>query len=128
MPKWGGTWRDVDDLARLAAAAARERDGDANYARAYWNLLQRQGTPNKNIFQDTEVSWQLMKKGFEDLVARYPHSAWVVNAFAGFSCLAGDKSTFREIWPRIGAYLDHRAWPEKAQPEACVKKLIGSPS
>lgn len=83
--------------------------------------------PHRSIFLDTEVSWPLMKKGFEDMMARYPHSAWNLNAFAGFACLAGDTETLRSLSPKIGAFLMPRAWPFYADPRSCADKISGTP-
>lgn len=126
-PKWGGSWEKVDAFARLAAAMTKERDGDAFYARVYWYISQAEYLPNGSIFKDTEVSWPLMKKGFEDLLARYPHSAWNLNAFAGFACLADDEATLRKLWPRIGAFFMPPAWPEGVNMRACAEKADGTP-
>ena len=38
-----------------------------------------------------------MKKGFEDIVERYPHSAWDMNNFAAFACRAHDGDTYRTL-------------------------------
>lgn len=126
-PKWGGSWRQVDEFARLAAGMTRDRDGDAFYARVYWYVAQSEYMPTGSIFKDTEVSWPLMKRGFEDLIARYPHSAWNLNAFAGFACVAGDDQTLRSLWPKIGAFLIPRAWPPGSDVRGCVEKATGSP-
>lgn len=126
-PKWGGSWQEVDAFARLAAAMTHDRDGDAFYARVYWYVAQSEYMPSGDIFKDTEVSWPLMKRGFEDLIARYPHSAWNLNAFAGFACVAGDEETLRSLWPKIGAFLIPRAWPPGSDVRGCVEKASGSP-
>ncbi len=122
-PKWGGSWAQIESLARFAEKATAETDGASLYARIYWSAAGN--NQEVVIFKTSRVDWPHMKEGFDDLMARYPHSAWNANAYASFACAADDGDTFRRMRQRIGAHIERRAWLRGRTLEFCEEKFPG---
>lgn len=120
LPKWGGSWRAVDNLVKWSVEHTKVLDGNTMYARIYWSVS---GDPQVNLFKDTFVSWPKMKRGFEDMMARYPKSKWNLNNFAKFACMAGDKQTFLNLRTKINKDVLERAWPENTSLDFCEMKF-----
>jgi hypothetical protein len=64
-----------------------------------------------------------MKQDIEELLQRYPHSAWNMNGFAAFACRAGDGETFRNLRFRIANVVVERAWPSNLSIDVCEAKF-----
>lgn len=120
-PKWGGTWRTVDNLVKWSVEHTKAVEGNSMYARLYW--VASGGSPDINLFKDTFASWPKMKQGFEDLMVRHPKSEWNLNNFAKFSCMAGDKQTFLALRAQIGKDVMDDAWPENTSLDLCETKF-----
>lgn len=120
LPKWGGTWRTVDNLALWSVEHTRAQEGTTMYARLYWVVS---GDPKVNLFKDTFASWPKMKRGFEDMMARHPKSKWNLNNFARFACMAGDKQTFLKLRAEIGKDVFDGAWPQATSLDLCETKF-----
>ena len=119
-PKWGGTWRAVDNLVQWSVEHTRAQEGMTMYARLYWAVYDE---PNVNLFKDTFASWPKMKQGFEDMMARHPVSKWNLNHFAKFACVAGDKNTFLALRQKIGKDVFDDAWTGNTSLELCDTKF-----
>jgi len=100
----------VDDLARDAAKATREAQGQAMYTRVYWDLDQL--AYKGKLFEKSNVRWADMKRGFDDMVERYP-AAWNLNAYAYFACQAGDYKTMDQVLGRLGKQLIFTVWANR---------------
>jgi len=99
-PRWGDFGKEeIEHLARKALEATREKEGYSLYARVYWAAAQI--IYKENLFTDSDVDWNTMRRGFEDILRRYP-SRYNLNHFAYFSCLAGDRETTRRLLEKIG--------------------------
>ncbi len=96
------------------------------YARLYWSISQREDL-DFNLFRDSLASWPDMKHGFEDIIRNYPYSAWNINNFAAFACIAGDKETFQSLRFRIGKTIIPGAWPENYSLDLCEYKFAAQP-
>ncbi|WP_204336481.1 hypothetical protein, partial [Proteus mirabilis] len=62
------------------------------------------------LFTESKVNWPTMKRGFEDVLSRYP-SPWNLQSFAYFACQANDPVKARELLaqiqePIVGAWRD----------------------
>lgn len=120
LPKWGGTWRTVDNLVKWSVEHTKATEGMSMYARLYWVA----GDDSKvTLFKDTFVSWPKMKQGFEDMMARHPKSKWNLNNFAKFACMAGDMQTFLALRKQIGREVMDAAWPENTSLDLCETKF-----
>lgn len=129
-PRWGGSFAEIDALAKSAAAATSAKEGRALYSRIYWYLDQfyysdgRSPLSNSTLFTKTGVNWTEMRAGFDDLVARYP-DPWNLNAYAYFACRAQDFGTMNRILKKIGGRLLYSAWAGGATVEECLRHQDG---
>ena len=95
LPRWGGSDADVADfMQRILGPPPLTTEPYVVYARAGWSVS------DPKMFVNHRVAWPAMKRGFEELLANYPHP-WNVNNFAHFACLAGDWETVRNLTARI---------------------------
>jgi hypothetical protein len=88
--------RAIEALARDAAMRSRETEGLSAYARVMWS---GSGWMNAPTFKKL-VDWPLMKRSFDDILARYPDD-WNRAALARFACWAGDRKKAAEILPKL---------------------------
>jgi hypothetical protein len=122
-PKWGGTYEDVDKLARRTTATPLGSDYSL-YARIYWDLTNQEPL-DFEPFRDSRAAWPLVKAGFEGLMKRYPKSKWNLNAYAHFACRASDGPTYGALRARIGQDLIQNAWASNYSSEVCDERLLG---
>lgn len=121
LPWWGGSWEDVDKTIRFAARS-ESSDGKINYTRLYWFVYK---SKPGNIFKNSLARWSEMKEGFQELVLRYPHSGWTMNAFAAFACMAEDNVTYRDLRRRLGDVIVQSAWPSNYSTDLCDHQAKG---
>ena len=81
------------------------------YARIYWSASQTQY--GRDLFTDSDVIWEKMKKGIDDVLKRYPDQ-WNINNFALFACLANDKEKARELFNLIKQPIIWKVWKSEA--------------
>ncbi len=70
-----------------------------------------------------------MRRGFEEMLSKYP-SGWNENAFAYFSCLAGDAAKLRSLLPVVESYGEEPPWDIWKMPElrtACSEFARSTP-
>jgi membrane associated rhomboid family serine protease len=125
MPRWGGTYEDVDKfINQIYAQTAKER-GYERYAELYSTYAGLEGD-ELNLFADTPAFWSGMNTGYLGLLKRYPKSDAVLNSFANFACRADDKVTYNRLRGVVGTRLSSTAWSTKYSIEACDKKLAAA--
>lgn len=116
VPKWGGSWRTVDDFIQRYGASLTSEEGESFYARLYANLVVRGEIP-----QQTMLAWPRMKRSLDELVKRYPDPAYR-NLAASFACAYRDRAYFRFAMTRVSAdELQASAWIADTNPKACVE-------
>lgn len=99
-PKWGGSWKDVDDFINWAANNTDNVDGLSMYSRLYFGVFTNMPEP-ANFFSNTLVDWSKLKQGFDDIIRLHPKSQFNLNTYASMACLANDEETYLEIRNRI---------------------------
>jgi hypothetical protein len=117
-PKWGGSFGEAEDFANDATTITSECEGQGMYTRIYWRAIDSNSDFRNKPFENSYVNWEMMKMGFEDIVTRYP-TAWNINSFARFACLAQDKETTRRLIDQIGDNPALEAWTEKTTFPGC---------
>jgi len=120
-PQWGGDWDLVDQLARSAVGGTQATEGWSYYALIYMNVDSCCGMVN--LFRETQANWQDMKRGLEDLVRLFPHSAWNVNRFAAYACVADDKEAYVRMRLKLGKLVMPAAWPSNYSFDLCEHKF-----
>jgi hypothetical protein len=122
LPKWHGDAREIERFARAAVMRTQGSEGDSMYARIYWYASQ--SAYKNSLFFATNAQWELMKAGFEDVVARYPDQ-WNYQNYAHFACQAGDSKTLDTLLSRhVREPILAAAWSGQASYEACGR-LVG---
>jgi hypothetical protein len=118
-PKWHGNAKDIEEFANSAVARTKDQEGLGMYARIYWAASQYQY--GERLFIDSNVVWEKMKRGIDDVLKRYPDQ-WNINNFALFACFAKDKQKARElfnlikeppilqVWKSESNYLRYKSW------------------
>lgn len=108
LPKWGGDERSLDNYIRQVAVQTRAEFGNGMYALLYSSAAT--GQFGHMLFRDSQVQWAVMRKGFEDLHARYPDDPARRNRFAYMACLAEDRATLLALIEELGPRLDAAEW------------------
>jgi hypothetical protein len=111
MPKWHGSAAHVEAFAREVLDKAPPEHGHVLYTRIYWSVSGSQ-YEDGSLFLASAARWNLMRAGFEQIIAEYP-SAWNLNHFAKFACLAEDRPTAQRLFDRIGNNVVPTAWSER---------------
>lgn len=125
-PKWYGNERDIEEFANSAVARTKEQEGLGMYARIYWAASQTQY--GEKLFTGSNVVWEKMKRGIDDVLKRYPDQ-WNINNFALFACLANDRQKAGElfklikeppildVWKSESNYVRYKSWAQITFPE-----------
>jgi hypothetical protein len=119
LPKWHGNAKDIEEFANSAVERTKEQEGLGMYTRIYWAVSQYQY--GERLFIDSNVVWEKMKKGIDDVLKRYPDQ-WNINNFALFACQAKDRQKAKElfnlikeppilqVWKSESNYLRNKSW------------------
>ena len=81
-----------------------------------------QGSPS--FFQESEVSWPRLRKGFELMQRAYPKSSWNQANFAVFACRAHDGNTYGALRPNIDPGKFKEAAPNGISLEVCDTRFL----
>ena len=65
------------------------------------------------LFLDSNVVWEKMKEGFDDVLKRYPDQC-NINNFALFACFAKDRQKARELFELIKAPPILQVWKSQS--------------
>ncbi|MGN6552970.1 MAG: hypothetical protein ACTHLW_04535 [Verrucomicrobiota bacterium] len=103
LPRWFGEEGEWQKFAQKQA----ELHGPEFYSRIAWSM--ESYYPGK-LFREADISWGLMKTGFEKLMRDYPESLWNLNMFCKYACQAHDQETARQLFARIGNRSHPNAW------------------
>lgn len=119
LPQWGGSFAEIDRLARYAAKQTAAEDGNGAYVRVYWWLIGCGcGGP------ELEIDRELLERSMADVVARYPND-WNTANFAMIACDLGDGRTAKgylaKLPPRYGT-----AWHDPPQWRSCQQVVAAA--
>lgn len=120
-PKWGGSWKSVDDFINWSASNTKETEGLSMYSRLYFGVFDNR-LEGSNFFNDTLVDWTKFRQGFDDLIRLNPKSQFHLNVFASMACEANDKLTFLKIRKRITNPIEW-SWKINYPPSLCDTKF-----
>lgn len=112
-PRWNGSSAELKDYINGAVKYTRPFWGDTLHARLNWSLW------TTDMFKNGQTEWPQMKKGFEQIIAKYP-DAWNINNYAKFSCFAPDPHTLSRLLERIDSKPITEAWGNEAYFHQCV--------
>jgi len=110
LPRWHGEPGDWETFAAAAADARGGEEGDILYmciARSVsW-------TERAEFYDNTSASYDRMKRGFEASLKRHPTYSYDMNSFCYFACIAGDRTTAKDLFQRINGQWEESVWREK---------------
>lgn len=95
LPQWGGSWEEVDRIARYALEHTKERDGDGAYARVYWYI----DSCGCGVSQ-YPIDHALLAQAIADINARTP-SAWNAASLAVLACHVDDAALAAKLFAAI---------------------------
>jgi hypothetical protein len=113
LPRWygnDGEWES--DLATSADRIGGE-EGDELYAQVVWCV--HETASSKNIFEENQLSWPRVSRGFDDIEKRFPDSLAAISEHARLAVLARDRSTARKCFDLIGGKLDLTIWKSESR-------------
>jgi hypothetical protein len=91
--RWGGDYASMDRFIKEAAAAAPPGQQDVFYARLYWSMHQHENK-SPDFFAESLVDWPRMRRGLEQVMKRFPDSAWNRANLVVFACINKDANTY----------------------------------
>lgn len=94
LPSRGGSYQEVDRIARLAAERTKAKWGTSWYAISYQQLTR---TVCDCVLAETKVDWALMKRSFRDYEARGRGNESVYKAYADIACTMRDRAEARRL-------------------------------
>jgi hypothetical protein len=112
LPKWHGSAADIEALARKAVEHTQAIEGKSLYARIYWNAFLYQYYDGDELFSQSDIVWDDMKAGIDDVLNDFPDQ-WNVNNFAYFACMAGDNDKALELINRIEGKPNVEIWSRR---------------
>ena len=115
MPEWGGSFEDVEAIARYAYDKTGTTDGAAWYAVLYTETF---ASNSKYVLRDTQVDWPLMKRGFRDALNTKIFGDRLLFSFARTACQMKDRAEAKRLYELIDA-LPEAPRPKNATTDAC---------
>lgn len=112
--KWYGSGQEMQDAVDIAVDFTKERFGQAMYARLY-----SEDWKPKSMFTSGAVSWERMKKGFEDDLAIYSDLK-TRRDYANYACVADDANTLKQQLEVLGEQADITSWGNKQHVAYCT--------
>lgn len=116
VPRWGGSWGQVDAFIDRWSDRRRSSEGHSLYARLYASVVADGASPH-----ETRLDWPRMKRGLDDLIARYPDPVHK-NLAASFACAYDDRAYLEASLRRIAPHESRPAvWIEGTDPVTCAR-------
>lgn len=105
LPRWHGQPGEWEKAAE-AEIANRGAIGYQIYA----GVVNSQSSYYDNVFEETKASWRDTRKGFDELIARFPSSSSLLNRYCRLACFAGDRKQAKMLFDKIGDNETPTAW------------------
>ena len=117
--EYGGSPKEIDNLALLAKRNTESERGFEMYARVYWGAPPlRDGT---FYLMNDSIDWEGFKKGVDAMLTKYP-TQWNLNHLAFFVCMRGDWKKTKELLARIEEPIVVSAWQSEQNFNYCKIK------
>ena len=105
LPRWHGQPGEWE----AAAEKEIERPGTAGHE-IYARVVTEQADYYDNVFEESDASWRKTRKGYEELLARYPDSKQLLNEYCRLACYAGDRKLAKQLFGQIGEMKVRSCW------------------
>lgn len=109
LPRWGGSFDALEQLARQSYAATHLELGAEMYARIYDCVARYEDV------QDTLMDYYLARDGFWDWLGRVPSQS-LANRFAAHAHLSGDIGTLSRLFEQTITEIQPQHWFDIRQP------------
>lgn len=106
LPRWHGVKGDTEEFAQWAYEKSKASAGPEMYARI---VLLLKDIFNNELFTKVQISWDLTKKGLEELHAKYPKADTILHDYAWLSCINGERDLAKKLFAEIGTQWDTKA-------------------
>ena len=110
QPKWFGGQGEIEEFADKAVNLTREQEGESLYAIVAQVAIPKYSEANPDAFLKFNFSYDRIKKGFEDILQKYPKSDYYLNTYCFVAAIHKDKDTATHLFEEIGANWNQRAW------------------
>ena len=94
-PVWGGSFEQMDAIARTAAQASKSRSSAAMYAIVYERAF---SYSSRYLLSSTKIDWNLAKQGFRDIEQSGQFPPWIWENFANLACQMRDRDEARRLY------------------------------
>ena len=122
VPKWGGSWEDVDGFINYWATNLKSTEANSIYARFYYNVH----THNRIDPRGTLVEWQKLKDSLTSLYDKYPTQEHFEIA-ASYACIYGDKDFYSNVVAKNNVTTS-TFWISGSSKENCDKYFNSMPN
>ena len=122
VPKWGGSWEQVDAFISYWSKKLQHREKNSIYARLYYNVhFHNQVNPHS-----TKVDWNRLKPSLISLYTRYPVKTHYEIA-ASYACIFTDYSFYKQL-TSINKVASSKAWLPGSSIEQCDEYFKSLPN
>ncbi|MDG9669831.1 hypothetical protein ONV78_18995, partial [Hahella sp. CR1] len=90
VPKWGGSWEEVDKFINYWSSSLKKDEENSMYARLYYNVHSFNRVPPS----ETLVEWRKLKPSLISLYNKYPAQEHF-EAAASYACFFSDKEFYK---------------------------------
>jgi len=115
VPKWGGSWENVDGFINHWATNLQPTEANSIYARFYYNVH----THNRIDPRSTLVDWQKLKVSLISLYSKYPTQEHF-EITASYACIYGDNGFYRDVVTKNNV-ITSTYWISGSSKENCDK-------
>jgi hypothetical protein len=123
MPRWGGSFDEVQKFILDVSGRAGTPDGLELYSRLHWAYANIEGD-DVDAFHETHADWRAMQEGFASLIERHPGSDVLLNAFANSACRTRDADVYLRLRPRLEGHRSSTAWTDRFSIAQCDWDLL----
>jgi hypothetical protein len=110
LPRWHGKDGEWEAFADSVANQSPQPLGDQRYARIVRSV---QNYIGDNVFEESRVSWDRTRRGYEELVKAYPASLELRSEYAYLAWKAADQPTAKQQFIELGARIDPGVWEDR---------------
>lgn len=123
QPRWHGSTDEIEKFATAMTKKTEVYEGNGMYARIYWYASQTEF--GFDLFSKSDVRWNQMKLGIDDVLKKYPDQ-WNINNFALFACLAKDSAKTKKLLNMIKGEPMKEVWRDEKMFESCKSLSLKS--
>jgi hypothetical protein len=123
QPRWHGSVDEIEKFVTAMTRKTEKHEGNGMYARIYWYASQTEF--GFDLFTKSDVRWNQMKLGIDDVLKKYPDQ-WNINNFALFACLAKDAAKTKSLLNMIEGEPMKEVWSDNKMFENCKSLSLRS--